>query len=237
MASIGENIRVLRLARGWTQEQLAEKLHMTRQAVGHYESGRTTPDVETCRRLATLFEVDLEVLLEGEGEPAKLPRWLFSLTLGAAGLFPLVRSVLMVVNQHLYPVAQGQISSGSEEWEIAQKHFARRRRRGDGGICGFSGGAGGTGAVGDPAAAGRAVAPKAGAVGSCGRGHRCHHLSPLPFRSRVRRRELPDPRIPHHRTLRHRAGGGVGHPQGAEKMKKEPFPTGNGSFLLLICSL
>lgn len=127
MASIGENIRVLRLARGWTQEQLAEKLHMTRQAVGHYESGRTTPDVETCRRLAALFEVELEVLLEGEGEPAKLPRWLFSLTLGAAGLFPLVRSVLMVVNQHLYPVAQGQISSGSKEWEIAQKHFALSR--------------------------------------------------------------------------------------------------------------
>ena len=99
MSSIGENIRVLRLARGWTQEQLAEQLHLTRQAVSHYESGRTVPDIDTCRRLAELFGVELEVVLEGEGEPAPTPRWIPWLTLGTAGLFPLVRSVLMVINQ------------------------------------------------------------------------------------------------------------------------------------------
>jgi len=127
MATIGENIRVLRLSRGWTQQELAEKLHMTRQAVGHYESGRTTPDVETCRRLAEVFDVTLEVLLEGEGEPTSTPRWIPWLTLGTAGAFLLARSVLMVVNQRLYPLAQGQISAGSPEWEITQKHFALSR--------------------------------------------------------------------------------------------------------------
>ena len=65
MTSIGENIKVLRLARGWTQEELAQRLHLTRQAVGHYESGRTVPDIDTCRRLAEVFGVELEVLLEG----------------------------------------------------------------------------------------------------------------------------------------------------------------------------
>lgn len=125
MSSIGENIRVLRLARGWTQEQLAEQLHLTRQAVSHYESGRTVPDIDTCRRLSELFGVELEVLLEGEGEPVKLPRWLYWLTLGTAGLFPLVRSVLMVASQRLYPLlGLGQISAGSPEWEIMQKHWA-----------------------------------------------------------------------------------------------------------------
>ena len=113
MSSIGENIRVLRLARGWTQEQLAEQLHLTRQAVSHYESGRTVPDIDTCRRLSELFGVELEVLLEGEGEPVKLPRWLYWLTLGTAGLFPLVRSVLMVINQRHYLFSLEQINLGT----------------------------------------------------------------------------------------------------------------------------
>ena len=127
MTNINENIRVLRLSRGWTQEELAEKLHVTRQAVGHYESGRTVPDVETCRRLAEVFGVSLEVVLEGEGEPAPAPRWIPWLTLGTAGLFPLVRSAIMVVNQRLYPVSQGQISVGNPAWEAAQKHAALTR--------------------------------------------------------------------------------------------------------------
>lgn len=128
MTNISENIRVLRLSRGWTQEELAEKLHMTRQAVGHYESGRTVPDVDTCRRLAEVFGVSLEVVLEGEGEPAPTPRWIPWLTLGTAGAFPLLRSAIMVVNQRLYPlIGLGQISAGSPEWEITQKHFALSR--------------------------------------------------------------------------------------------------------------
>ena len=113
MSSIGENIRVLRLARGWTQEQLAGQLHLTRQAVSHYESDRTVPDIDTCRRLAELFGVELEVVLEGEGEPAPTPRWIPWLTLGTAGLFPLVRSVLMVINQRHYLFSLEQINLGT----------------------------------------------------------------------------------------------------------------------------
>ena len=131
MATIGENIRVLRLSRGWTQQELAEKLHMTRQAVGHYESGRTTPDVETCRRLAEVFDVTLEVLLEGEGEPAPTPRWIPWLTLGTAGAFPLLRSAIMVVNQRLYPVSLEQINLGNlpeaERLALMNRHIALSR--------------------------------------------------------------------------------------------------------------
>ena len=124
MTSIGENIRVLRLARGWTQEELAQRLHLTRQAVGHYESGRTVPDIDTCRRLAEVFGVELEVLLEGEGEPVKLPKWLWGLVLGAAGLPLLVRSVIMVVNQRLYPLYNAGTLPEGQRLEITEKHFA-----------------------------------------------------------------------------------------------------------------
>lgn len=124
MASIGENIKVLRLSRGWTQEQLAQQLHMTRQAVGHYESGRTVPDVDTCRRLAEVFGVELEVLLEGEGEPVQLPKWLWGLVLGTAGLPLLVRSVIMVVNQRLYPLYNAGALPEEQRPAIMDKHFA-----------------------------------------------------------------------------------------------------------------
>ena len=81
MHKISENIKVLRLSRGWTQQQLAEQLHVTRQAVSHYESGRTQPDIDTCRRLAEIFQVELDVVLDGQTPVAetKLPRWLLGL--------------------------------------------------------------------------------------------------------------------------------------------------------------
>lgn len=124
MASIGENIKVLRLARGWTQEELAQRLHLTRQAVGHYESGRTVPDIDTCRRLAEVFGVELEVLLEGEGEPVKMPKWLWGLVLGTAGLPLLVRSVIMAVNQRLYPLYNAGTLPEGQRLELTEKHFA-----------------------------------------------------------------------------------------------------------------
>lgn len=121
MTSIGENIKVLRLARGWTQEELAQRLHLTRQAVGHYESGRTVPDIDTCRRLAEVFGVELEVLLEGEGEPVKLPKWLWGLTTAALVVPLLVHSLLLMVTL-LYIVPEGQVSA--EMRPILQKRFA-----------------------------------------------------------------------------------------------------------------
>ena len=41
---IRENLKRLRTDRGLTQEQLAQRVHLTRQAISSYESGRTQPD-------------------------------------------------------------------------------------------------------------------------------------------------------------------------------------------------
>ena len=46
MRDIGKNIRKLRESKGLTQDQLAEKLFVTRQTVSNYETGRTRPDVD-----------------------------------------------------------------------------------------------------------------------------------------------------------------------------------------------
>ena len=52
-----------------TQDGLAEKLFVTRQAVSRWESGETTPNVETLKSLSKLFDVSINTLL---GSPRKL---------------------------------------------------------------------------------------------------------------------------------------------------------------------
>ena len=50
-------IAQLRAKKGLTQEELAEKVFVTRQAVSRWESGETTPNTETLKHLSRLFDV------------------------------------------------------------------------------------------------------------------------------------------------------------------------------------
>ena len=63
--AINNNLRNLRLEKGLTQEQVAEKLNVTRQAVSSYESGRTRPDIDTLMRFAEIYETDLDGIIYG----------------------------------------------------------------------------------------------------------------------------------------------------------------------------
>ena len=55
MRDIGKNIRYLRESKGLTQDQLAEKLFVTRQTVSNYETGRTRPDVDMIVSIANVL--------------------------------------------------------------------------------------------------------------------------------------------------------------------------------------
>jgi transcriptional regulator with XRE-family HTH domain len=71
MDKIGKRIKELRLDRSMTQDELAERLHVTRQTVSAWECGKANPDVDTLTRLAAVFETDINLLLFGEKkEPA-----------------------------------------------------------------------------------------------------------------------------------------------------------------------
>ena len=56
-------IRELRRARGWQQADLAQKIAVTRQAVGRYETGERAPDLDTIDQLCTIFGVTADYLL------------------------------------------------------------------------------------------------------------------------------------------------------------------------------
>ena len=53
----------LRTQKGLSQDELAEKVFVTRQAVSRWENGETTPNVETLKLLSRLFDVSINTLL------------------------------------------------------------------------------------------------------------------------------------------------------------------------------
>ncbi len=59
----------LRTKHGFSQDQLAEKVFVTRQAVSRWETGETVPNTETLKLLSKLYDVSINTLL---GSPMKL---------------------------------------------------------------------------------------------------------------------------------------------------------------------
>ena len=57
-----DNLIQLRKYKQLTQEDLAEKVGVTRQTIAKWEAGETMPDLERCRKLAEIFEVSLDDL-------------------------------------------------------------------------------------------------------------------------------------------------------------------------------
>ena len=62
-----DNLLQLRKMRHMSQEELAEQVGVSRQAIAKWESGETVPDLEKCKLLADLFEVTLDDLANFEG--------------------------------------------------------------------------------------------------------------------------------------------------------------------------
>lgn len=69
LAYIGHNVRQLRKARKWTQDESARKAGISRIALIHIESGKAVPTIETLSALAAVYEVPLtSLLVKGNGE-------------------------------------------------------------------------------------------------------------------------------------------------------------------------
>ena len=64
-----EIIFELRTKKGLSQDELAEKVFVTRQAVSRWENGETVPNTETLKLLSKLFDVSINTLL---GSPREL---------------------------------------------------------------------------------------------------------------------------------------------------------------------
>jgi transcriptional regulator with XRE-family HTH domain len=82
MGDIGKNIRQQRIQKNMTQDDLAARIHATRQTVSNYETGRSRPDLDTLPLLAEALECDAEQLLSGKTRPRPDPQLLRRLIIG-----------------------------------------------------------------------------------------------------------------------------------------------------------
>ncbi len=63
---LNDNLIMLRKLNGYSQEQIAEKIDISRQAYAKWESGATVPDVDKAALLAKVYGVTLDSLLKSE---------------------------------------------------------------------------------------------------------------------------------------------------------------------------
>ena len=110
--SIGDNLRLLRQEKGMTQNQAAEELGVTRQAISSYESERTRPDIDTLMRLAEIYGVSFEDVIYGSSRTLKRRR---SVKIAALLLYAALSVLTLVQNAFLwaafrfFPVNEGPI--------------------------------------------------------------------------------------------------------------------------------
>ena len=64
--TFGEKVQRLRKQQGWSQEELAERIPISRQAVSKWESGAAVPDVENVVAIGKLFGVSTDYLLHDD---------------------------------------------------------------------------------------------------------------------------------------------------------------------------
>ena len=68
MSEVSNSIKKLRQEKKLSQEELAEKLYVTRQAVSNWENGKTQPDIDTITKLANIFDVSVERIIYGKAK-------------------------------------------------------------------------------------------------------------------------------------------------------------------------
>ena len=68
---LGGQIKRHRARLGLSQEELAEKIFVTRQSVSNWETGKTYPDLQSLLRLSELFGLSLDELIKGDIEIMK----------------------------------------------------------------------------------------------------------------------------------------------------------------------
>lgn len=100
MRDIGKNIKDLRIRKNMTQDELAEKLFVTRQTVSNYETGKSRPDIDMLEQIAAVLDADIQQVLYGTQQPVEQKK-LRQLIIGV--ILILLTGALFVV---LLPIGQ-----------------------------------------------------------------------------------------------------------------------------------
>lgn len=64
--SFGENLISLRKQMGWSQDDLANNLNLSRQAISKWENDTSKPDIDNVKKISKIFSVTIDDLLNNE---------------------------------------------------------------------------------------------------------------------------------------------------------------------------
>ena len=101
---IRRKLKSLRKKNQYTQEEIAEKINVSRQSVAKWENGESNPDIESCIKLANLYNVKLDDLVNhseeetGIGVPPKGKFFFGSVVVGERGQIVIPKEARIVFN-------------------------------------------------------------------------------------------------------------------------------------------
>ena len=72
-----DNLVSVRKMHGFSQDELAEKIGVSRQTLSKYETGESLPDIERCKLLAEVLDVSLDELVNYDRETAIILVWVY----------------------------------------------------------------------------------------------------------------------------------------------------------------
>lgn len=112
--TIHKNLRQLRLNRGMTQGEVAEKLNITRQALSSYESGRTYPDIDMLLKLSDIYGTDLYGIIYGQERLLKSVsrvKTIANILFVLLAVLTFISSALLWSINRFFPLSEGVVSA------------------------------------------------------------------------------------------------------------------------------
>ncbi|MBA2874546.1 helix-turn-helix domain-containing protein [Thermaerobacillus caldiproteolyticus] len=74
MKRLGEQLKYLRKQQNWTQEELAQRLNISRSQISKWENGELLPDVQSLEKLSNLYGVSIDFLIGRQTNKKELLR-------------------------------------------------------------------------------------------------------------------------------------------------------------------
>jgi len=99
MSTVSKNLKKIRVLKGLTQEDIANKLFVTRQTVSNWENGKSQPDLDMLIKIADTFETDITTLIYDVSVPVPQKREIRKLIIWSVITF--IMSII-IYNFHKY---------------------------------------------------------------------------------------------------------------------------------------
>ncbi|MBN1855674.1 MAG: helix-turn-helix transcriptional regulator [Dehalococcoidia bacterium] len=125
MNTVGKNIQHFRKRHGLSQEDMATELHVTRQAVSNWETGKAFPDIDMLKRIATFIEVSVNDIIYDAAE-RKSKRIIHSVSVKPVLYTPIAFFLLTFLGYMVYgPLFERTFGGGVAETFLYPLYFGQ----------------------------------------------------------------------------------------------------------------